>query len=99
MTDSVDKVLVVEDEPALLETLEYNLARQGYQVCVATNGVDALATARREQPDLIILDIMLPGMDGLEVCRVLRQEMTVPILLLTAKTTEQDRITGLDLGA
>ena len=67
----VEKVLIVEDEPALLDTLEYNLTRQGYEAFTATDGVTALGVARRERPDLIILDIMLPGLDGLEVCRIL----------------------------
>lgn len=78
-----DKVLVVEDEPTLLETLEYHLARQGYEVHTAADGLAALEIAWREQPDTIVLDIMLPGLDGFEVCRVLRREMSVPILMLT----------------
>jgi len=94
-----EKVLVVEDEPALLETLEYNLARQGYQVSTATDGRKALDVARRERPDIIVLDIMLPGLDGFEVCRILRQEMAVPILMLTARADEVDRIVGLEVGA
>jgi DNA-binding response OmpR family regulator len=94
-----DKVLVVEDEPALLETLEYNLTRQGYQVACAADGLTALEVARREQPDVIILDIMLPGIDGLEVCRILRREMSVPILMLTARADEVDKIVGLEIGA
>lgn len=93
------KVLVVEDEPSLVETLEYNLTRQGYDVCTATDGLAALEVARRERPDLILLDIMLPGLDGLEVCRILRQEMSVPILMLTARTDEVDKVVGLELGA
>jgi DNA-binding response OmpR family regulator len=94
-----EKVLVVEDEPTLLETLEYNLARQGYQVHTATDGLKALEVARQEQPDAIVLDIMLPGLDGLEVCRILRQEMNVPILMLTARAEELDRVLGLEMGA
>jgi DNA-binding response OmpR family regulator len=94
-----DKVLVVEDEPTLLETLEYNLARQGYEVHTATDGLTALEIARRERPDAIVLDIMLPGLDGLEVCRILRQEMNVPILMLTARAEELDRVLGLEMGA
>ena len=94
-----EKVLVVEDEPTLLETLEYNLARQGYQVHTATDGLKALEVARQEQPDAIVLDIMLPGLDGLEVCRILRQEMNVPILMLTARAEEVDRVVGLEVGA
>ncbi len=94
-----DKVLVVEDEPTLLETLEYNLTRQGYEVHTATDGLTALEIARRERPDVIVLDIMLPGLDGLEVCRILRREMNVPILMLTARAEELDRVLGLEMGA
>ena len=93
------KVLVVEDEPVLLDTLEYSLARQGYEVCTASDGLSALDVARREQPDLIVLDVMLPGLDGFEVCRILRQEMTVPILMLTARDDEVDKVVGLEVGA
>ncbi|MEM7531828.1 MAG: response regulator transcription factor [Chloroflexota bacterium] len=92
-------VLVVEDEPTLLETLEYNLERQGYTVLTASNGFDALKIAREAQPDMLVLDIMLPGLDGLEVCRTLRQEMNVPILMLTARAEEIDKIIGLEVGA
>ncbi len=95
----MDKVLVVEDEPALLETLLYNLRRQGYEVLEARDGLRALDLARREHPDLILLDIMLPGLDGLEVCRILRAEMNVPILMLTARADEVDKIVGLEVGA
>jgi DNA-binding response OmpR family regulator len=93
------KVLVVEDEPALVETLEYSLARQGYKVSTAMDGLAALETARRERPDLIVLDVMLPRLDGFEVCRILRQEMSMPILMLTARTDEVDKIVGLEVGA
>ena len=72
------KVLVVEDDPTLLETLEYNLARQGHGVCVAADGLVALEVARREHPDLVVLDIMLPSLDGIEVCRILRGKRTCP---------------------
>ena len=92
-----DKVLVVEDEPTLLETLQYNLARQGYEVYTATDGLAALDIARRERPDAIVLDIMLPGLDGFEVCRVLRREMSVPILMLTARADEVDKLVGLEV--
>ena len=94
-----NKVLIVEDEPTLLETLEYNLIRQNYEVFTANNGPAALQAARREQPDLILLDIMLPGLDGFEVCRILRQEMNVPILMLTARDEEVNKIVGLEVGA
>jgi DNA-binding response OmpR family regulator len=93
------KVLVVEDEPALVDTLEYSLARQGYTVCTATDGAQAIEVARREQPDLVVLDVMLPKLDGFEVCRILRQEMSVPILMLTARADEVDKIVGLEVGA
>lgn len=93
------RVLVVEDEPSLAETLEYSLTRQGYDVSMATDGIAALESARRDQPDLIVLDLMLPRMDGFEVCRVLRQEMSMPILMLTARTDEVDKIVGLEVGA
>ncbi len=95
----MSKVLIVEDEPILLETLEYNLTRQGYTVCTAADGTTALEVARQEQPDLILLDVMLPELDGLEVCRILRQEMTVPILMLTARDEEVDKVVGLEVGA
>jgi DNA-binding response OmpR family regulator len=94
-----EKVLVVEDEPTLVETLEYNLTRQGYDICTAADGLAALEVARRECPDLIVLDIMLPKLDGFEVCRILRQEMNVPILMLTARVDEVDRVVGLEMGA
>jgi DNA-binding response OmpR family regulator len=94
-----EKVLVVEDEPILLETLEYNLKRQGYLVLMARDGLAALDMARREKPDLLILDVMLPHLDGFEVCRILRQEMSVPILMLTARTDEVDKVVGLEVGA
>jgi len=96
---TVQKVLIVEDEPTLLETLEYNLTRQSYEVCTAADGPAALEVARRERPDAIVLDIMLPGLDGLEVCRILRREMSVPILMLTARADEVDKVGGLEVGA
>jgi DNA-binding response OmpR family regulator len=93
------KILVVEDEPALLETLAYNLNKQGYEVYRATNGHKALEVARQELPDLMVLDIMLPGIDGLEVCRILRQEMSSPVLMLTARDEVVDKVVGLEVGA
>ena len=93
------KVLVVEDEPALVDTLEYNLARQGYDVAIAMDGATALSMARSEKPDLVILDVMLPVLDGFEVCRILRQETNVPILMLTARVEEVDKVVGLEVGA
>lgn len=94
-----EKILVVEDEPALQETLTYNLARQGYLVESAADGLTALQMARTAHPDLIVLDVMLPEIDGFEVCRILRQEMNVPILMLTARDDEIDRVIGLEMGA
>lgn len=94
-----EKILVVEDEVTLQETLTYNLEKQGFNVEVAGDGLTALDKARNSHPDLILLDIMLPGMDGFEVCRILRQEMTTPILMLTARDDEIDRVVGLEVGA
>lgn len=94
-----DKILVVEDEATLLETLIYNLERQGYEVDAARDGRAAVHSARNAIPDLIVLDIMLPHLDGFEVCRILRQEMNVPILMLTARDDEIDRVIGLEMGA
>jgi DNA-binding response OmpR family regulator len=93
------KILVVEDETVLLETLAYNLTHQGYVVSQATTGPQALQVARDEQPDLVVLDIMLPGIDGFEVCRILRQETSVPILMLTARDDVVDKVVGLEVGA
>ena len=94
-----EKILVVEDEISLQETLAYNLRRQGYDVETVGDGNAALEAARKIHPDVILLDIMLPGIDGFEVCRILRQEMTTPVLMLTARDDEIDRIVGLEVGA
>lgn len=94
-----EKILIVEDEPALQETLAYNLNRQGYSIEAVGDGLAALDAARRIHPDLIVLDIMLPKLDGFEVCRIIRQEMNVPILILTARDDEIDRVIGLEMGA
>jgi DNA-binding response OmpR family regulator len=94
-----ETVLVVEDEPALQETLVYNLEKEGYRVEAAGDGRAALETARRLNPDLVILDIMLPVLDGFEVCKILRRESSVPILMLTARDDEIDRVVGLEVGA
>jgi two-component system, OmpR family, response regulator len=98
-TASARTVLVVDDEPTLLATLRYNLERDGYRVLTAADGEVGLRIARAEHPDLLILDLMLPVLDGLEVCRILRREMKLPILMLTAKTEEVDKVVGLELGA
>jgi len=90
---------VVEDEAILRDTLGYNLRREGYQPLTAASGEEGLRVARQEQPDLFLLDLMLPGMNGLEVCRALRRETAAPILMLTAKDTETDKVVGLELGA
>jgi DNA-binding response OmpR family regulator len=93
------KVLIVEDEQSLQETLAYNLTKEGYTVETVGDGNKALEVARKMQPDLIVMDIMLPGLDGFEVTRILRQEMNVPILVLTARDDEIDRVLGLEIGA
>jgi DNA-binding response OmpR family regulator len=91
-------VLVVDDEPTIRETVAYNFKREGWNTVVAANGLDALSLARELKPDVVVLDIMLPGMDGFQVCRTLRAESTIPILLLSARGEEVDRILGLELG-
>jgi DNA-binding response OmpR family regulator len=93
------RILIVEDEIAIRQTLRYNLSREGFEVTEAESGAAALTAARRENPDLILLDLMLPELDGLEVCRVLRQEIDTPILMLTAKGSELDKVVGLQMGA
>jgi len=93
------KVLVVDDDVKTVELVRLYLDRDGYQVLTAYDGVEALRLARESYPDLIVLDLMLPDIDGLEVCRILRHESDVPIIMLTARTTDQDKLTGLDLGA
>jgi two-component system alkaline phosphatase synthesis response regulator PhoP len=93
------KVLVVDDDAKTVELVKLYLNRDGYRVLTAYNGNDALKQAREGHPDLIVLDLMLPGIDGLEVCRILRKESDVPIIMLTALTTDEDRLAGLNLGA
>lgn len=96
------KILVVEDEKNIVRVVTYNLEREGYQVDVATDGEQALEKIRRAPPDLLLLDLMLPKVDGLEVCRLLRADAKtahVPIIMVTAKTQEADRVVGLELGA
>jgi len=93
------RILVVDDEPPIVDLLQYNLQRANYEVLVARDGQEALTKARQEEPDLIILDLMLPHLDGLEVCRALRRERDVPIIMLTARDSEVDRVVGLELGA
>ncbi len=92
-------VLVVEDEEALLFAIAHNLKREGYDTLTAARGDDGLRIAREMQPDLVVLDVMLPGVDGMQVCRLLRRDTDVPIIMLTALAGERDRVAGLDIGA
>lgn len=97
-----EKILIVEDEKDIVKMLEYNLKKEGFRVIDARDGEDALDLAVRDHPDLILLDLMLPGMDGLEVCKALKKEskaISIPIIMLTAKSQESDKIIGLELGA
>jgi DNA-binding response OmpR family regulator len=96
------RILVVDDEPEAVELVEFNLKQAGYAVTTAADGAEALKKARTQMPDLIVLDVMLPEMDGFEICKVLRQDAAtakVPIIMLTAKAAEIDRVLGLELGA
>jgi two-component system alkaline phosphatase synthesis response regulator PhoP len=94
-----ETILVVDDEPAIQELVRFALERDGFQVAVAADGWDGLNQARALKPDLVVLDLMLPGLDGMALCRALRAEMDVPVLMLTARKEESDRIAGLELGA
>ena len=97
-----EKILIVEDEKDIIKMLDYNLKKEGFRVIDARDGEDALDLAMREHPDLILLDLMLPGMDGLEVCKSLKKESKtspIPIIMLTAKSQESDKVLGLGLGA
>ena len=96
---NVKTILVVDDEPTLVATLKYNLERESFRVLEAADGEAALEAARAGNPDLIVLDLMLPGLSGLEVCRILRKETRVPIIMLTAKDAEVDKVVGLETGA
>ncbi len=97
--ESCPRVLIVDDEPNVRDTVAFNLKREGLDVLFASDGVTAIDLARSLQPDVIVLDIMLPGIDGFQVCRTIREESTVPILLLSARGEEIDRVVGLELGA
>lgn len=97
-----ETILIVEDEKDIVKMLEYNLKKDGFKTLIAYNGEKAVELAQKEHPDLVILDLMLPGMDGLEVCRMLKKEnktASIPIIMLTAKSQESDKIVGLELGA
>lgn len=98
MTDTPARILVVDDEPSITEFVSYNLRKEGYAVAVATDGDAALALAKSEPFDLVVLDVMLPGIDGYEVCRRLRAESSVPVLFLSARDTELDKVVGLEIG-
>jgi two-component system OmpR family response regulator len=93
------RILLVEDEPVFVDTLRFQLQREGYEVRVAPDGNTAMAAVQRAKPDLILLDLILPGMDGMEVCRRIRAETSTPIIMLTARTGVGDKVTGLEAGA
>ncbi|HTP09228.1 MAG TPA: response regulator transcription factor [Anaerolineae bacterium] len=93
------KILIVDDEPPIIDVLSYNLKQAGYEVIIARDGEQAVAAARRDKPDLIVLDLMLPKLDGLEVQRIVRRESETPVIMLTARDAEIDRVVGLELGA
>ncbi len=96
------KILVIEDDPSTLRLIKYTLQQEGYQVLIAPNGLEGLRTAKREEPDLIILDVLLPGIDGFEICHRLRAEpqtTQLPILMVSGKAREIDKATGLKMGA
>jgi len=94
-----EKIMVVDDERNIVELVKYNLEKEGYDVICAYDGFEAVNLAKQDKPDLIVLDIMLPGQGGLEVCRILRKETKIPIIMATAKGEEIDKILGLELGA
>lgn len=93
------KILIIEDEPALVETIAYNLRRDGYEVVSASDGASGLRAAQTQLLDLVVLDLMLPSMNGIEVCRQLRRTSNVPVLMLTARDSETDKVVGLEIGA
>lgn len=99
MSDTAGSILLVEDEDSLAESIRYSLEREGYVVTVAPDGRKALERFRANRPDLVILDLMLPEVSGLDVCRIIREESTVPIVMVTAKDSEADKVAGLELGA
>ena len=93
------KVLVVEDDPHAIELVRLYLSRDGHDVITSGDGLEGLRLARETHPDLLVLDLMLPGMDGLQICRIIREEADIPVIMLTARVEEEDRLAGLDLGA
>ena len=93
------RILIVEDQPGLAESVRYALESEGFDVRVAASGLNGLELARSTSPDLVLLDLMLPEMSGLDVCRQIRSSSDVPIIMLTAKDSEADKVTGLELGA
>ncbi len=95
----MSKILVVDDEKAIVDILKFNLQREGYNVVTAYNGEEGLQVFEREKPDLVLLDIMMPKMDGLQVCKTIRNKYDTPIIMLTAKAEEVDKVLGLELGA
>jgi two-component system, OmpR family, response regulator RegX3 len=99
MSDEASRILIVEDEESLSDSVRYNLEREGYSVTVARDGRGALEAFRSQSPALVILDLMLPEVSGLDVCRAIRAESDVPIIMVTAKDSEADKVTGLELGA
>ena len=99
MTIEPDRILIIEDERSLAETIQYNLEREGFAVIVAHDGEQGLERFRADRPSLVILDLMLPRLSGLDVCRIIRRESDVPVIMLTAKDTEADKVAGLELGA
>jgi DNA-binding response OmpR family regulator len=99
MSDERLRILIVEDEESLSDSIRYNLEREGYSVVVARDGRGALQAFRSQDPALVILDLMLPEVSGLDVCRAIRAESDVPIIMVTAKDSEADKVTGLELGA
>ena len=99
LIDRPKRVLIVEDDPDTVKLVTAFLARDGHEVISARNGITGLRMAREEKPDLVVLDLMLPGLDGLEICRAIREHSTVPIIMLTAMVDEEDRLAGLEMGA
>ncbi len=99
MSDEAPRILIVEDEESLADSVRYNLEREGYTVTVARDGRAAMEVFRAAPPSLVILDLMLPELSGLDVCRAIRAESDVPIIMVTAKDSEADKVTGLELGA